>query len=151
MKTYQLELTGFLEWSPKPKSDPFSDPRTRSLPSVKISRSPKRCPKRSGKQPSINLHEKTKSKRQKAWNPNNVGDAKTSKKFKGSHDHCGHNGMTYGICIKGGKWDIFLSLIQSLLICQVQGIITVTELIKHAEQPICSTKRSSKLMSGFEP
>ena len=49
------------------------------------------------------------------------------------------------------KSNIFLSLIQSLLICHVQGLITVTELIKHAEQPICSMQRSSKLMSGFEP
>lgn len=49
------------------------------------------------------------------------------------------------------KSNIFLSLIQSLLICHVQGLITVTELIKHAEQPICSMQRSSKLTSGFEP
>ena len=49
------------------------------------------------------------------------------------------------------KSNIFLSLIQSLLICHVQGIVTVTELIKHAEQPICSMQRSSKLTSGFEP
>ena len=34
------ELTGFLVWSPKPSRDPFSVPRTSSLPSVSISRSP---------------------------------------------------------------------------------------------------------------
>ena len=49
------------------------------------------------------------------------------------------------------KSNISLSLIQSLLICHVQGIITVTQLIKHAEQPICSIQRSSKLTSGFAP